>query len=103
MTTPYITHRHHTERGKNRTYQFWYVEFRTADGSLYRKSFDSRIFALDQVKAHRDEKIREVGVMRFQERRGAPPFPEEYAEWAVPHKPRKPPASQSAPRGRKPV
>lgn len=98
MTTPYIKHYHHHERGKNRTYQFWELVFRKADGDLYKKSFDSRNFTLDQVQAHRDEKIKEMGVMRFQERRGAPPFPEEYAEWAVPHKPRKPPASQSAPR-----
>jgi len=89
MTTPYIAHHHHSEIGKNRTYQFWRVEFRTADGSKYRKSFDSRIFALDQVEKFRDEKIKEVGVMRPQPRRNAREFPEQYAPYAVPHAPRR--------------
>jgi len=86
MTTPYIKHYHHGE--KNRTYEYWELVFRKADGDHYKKKFDSRNFTMEQVEAHRDEKIREVGVMRFQERRGAPPFPEAFAEWAVPHQPR---------------
>lgn len=95
MTTHFISHRHHGNDGKNRTYQSWELVFRQADGSTYRKSFDSRNFTLEQVEAHRNHKIKEVGVMLPAPRRNAKPFPEEFAEWAVPHKS---PASLCGPR-----
>ena len=83
-TTPFISHRNHGNDGKKRSYRFWAIEFRTADGTRYTKSFDSRLFSLEQVQKFRDEKIREVGVMRSQERRGAREFPEEFADHRIP-------------------